>query len=85
MAGFVPLYARESVTGDRFGGRSIPEIYIPATFNSYVPLIWIQTKTLALKVCCGHLACQRSGPSLPLFTHRPKNSSTGKQDRDTGY
>ena len=43
------LYARESVT-DRFGGRSIPEIYIPATFNSYVPLIWIETKTLALKV-----------------------------------
>ena len=26
----------------RFGGRSIPEIYIPATFNSYVPLIWIE-------------------------------------------
>ena len=26
-----------------------------------------------------------SGPSLPLFTHRPTNSSTGKQDRDTGY
>ena len=57
---------------DRFGGRSIPEIYIPATFNSYVPLIWIETKTLALKVYCGHLACQRSGPSLPLFTQEPQ-------------
>jgi hypothetical protein len=32
----------------------------------------IQTKTLTLKVCCGHLACQRSGPSLPLFTQEPQ-------------
>ena len=58
-----------------FGGPQFPKFLFPPRWIPTLPLIWIETKTLALKVYCGHLACQRSGPSLPLYTHRPTNNS----------
>jgi len=48
-----------------------PKFLFPPRLIPMCPYM-IQTKTLALKVCCGHLSLPSSGPSLPLFTQEPQ-------------
>ena len=49
-------------------GAQFPKFLFPPRWIPTLPLIWIETKTLALKVYCGHLAANAQ-VLLSLFTH----------------
>ena len=53
---------------DNVAGAQFPKFLFPPRLIPTYNLIWIETKTLALKVYCGHLAANAQ-VLLSLFTH----------------
>ena len=56
-----------------FGGPQFPKFLFPPRCIPTYNLIWIETKNLALKVYCGHLAANAQ-VLLSLFSHKNQSS-----------